>query len=267
MSELLLEAVGRNALAAGLLASVACGIVGAYVVINRIVFVSAGIAHAAYGGIGLGAWLQFDPVLGGVGFGILAALAMGTVQRQTAQPPDALISAMWAVGMALGLVFLELSGSEPVALQVYLFGDIASIEAADLGWLLGLDVALLGLAIPLYPAIVAISFDPAFATVRNVPVGAIYLGTLGAVAATTMALVKLVGLILAIALLTLPAAIAGQWARDLKAMMALATAISALACSAGLGVAHALNFSSGATIVLAAGLAYAASLGLRAQRD
>ena len=133
----------RNALAAGVLVSIACGIIGTYVVINRIVFISGGIAHSAYGGIGLGYFLGIDPVIGAIGFSLVSALGMGYVQRNTRQRTDTIIGVMWAVGMAIGIVFIDMSPGYKADLMSYLFGSILTVPASDLIIMLVLNLIIL----------------------------------------------------------------------------------------------------------------------------
>jgi ABC-type Mn2+/Zn2+ transport systems, permease components len=133
----------RNALAAGLLVSIACGIIGTYVVINRIVFLSGGIAHAAYGGIGLGYFLGINPVIGAIAFSIVSSLGMGMVHRKTGQRSDTIIGVMWAIGMAIGIIFLDMSPGYKADLMTYLFGSILAVPASDLVIMLVLNVIIL----------------------------------------------------------------------------------------------------------------------------
>ena len=165
----------RNALMAGALVSIACGIIGTFVVINRIVFISGGIAHAAYGGIGLGYLLKFNPVLGAIIFSVAAALGMGTVQRKTRQRADTIIGVMWAIGMAIGIIFVDLSAGYKVDLMSYLFGSILAVPSSDLLIMLLLDLTIIALVALFYKELMAISFDATFATVETVPVDAMYM--------------------------------------------------------------------------------------------
>ena len=208
----------RNALWAGLLVSIACGIIGTFVVINRLVFISGGIAHAAYGGIGLGYFFQFNPMLGAILFSLVSALAMGLVQRKTRQRADTIIGVMWAVGMAIGIIFVDLTEGYKADLMSYLFGSILAVPKSDLVIMLLLDLIIVALVILFYKELLAISFDETFATVANVPVDAIYLTLMCAIALTVVMMMRVVGLILVIALLTMPAAIAGQWVKEMKQM-------------------------------------------------
>lgn len=253
----------RNALLTGLLVSVACGVIGTFVVVKRIVFVSGGIAHAAYGGIGLGYFLGLDPVLGAVVFSLAAGLGMGAVQRRTGERADTLIGVMWAIGMATGIILVDLSPGYKADLLSYLFGSILAVPTSDLMVMVVLDVLIVGAVLVFYKELLAISFDEVFATVENVPVGAMYLVLMGLVALTVVMLMRVVGLILVIAMLTIPAAIAGRLVKGMKHMMILASGLGMFFMTAGLWLSYFLNLTSGATIILLAGLGYLVSLGLQ----
>jgi zinc transport system permease protein len=246
----------RNALLAGVLVSIACGIIGTLVVLNRIVFISGGIAHAAYGGVGIAYFLGADPVLGAVGFSLLSSLAMGLVHRKEGQRADTIIGVMWAIGMAIGIIFLSLSPGYKADLMSFLFGSILAVSTMDL-WLMA-GIALLSLVFMLlfYRQLLALSFDQTFATVRNVPVGPLYLAMITLIGLTVVIAMRVVGLIMVIALLTIPPAIANLYLKDMRAIMALSAALSMLFCTVGLIISYVLNFPSGAVIILVAGLAY-----------
>lgn len=250
----------RHALMAGVLVSVACGIVGTYVVVNRIVFISGGIAHAAYGGIGLGYFFRFNPVLGAIAFSLVAALAMGTVQRKTRQRADTVIGVMWAVGMAIGIILVDLTEGYKADLMSYLFGSILAVPPQDLIIMLALDILIIALVASFYKELLAISFDEVFATVRSVSVDAIYLLLLVMIALTVVMIMRVVGLILVIALMTIPAAISGQWVKGLPKMMVLACILGVLFTTTGLWLSYFLNLTSGATIILVSGGVYLLSL-------
>ena len=252
----------RNALIAGLLVSITGGIIGCFVVVNRIVFITAGVSHAAYGGIGMGFFLGLNPMLSAIVFSIAAALGMGAVQRLTRLRSDTVIGMMWAIGMAMGIIFIDLSSGYNVNLTSYLFGSILAVPTSDLWIMLVLDIIIVALVVLFYKELLAISFDETFATVRNVPVNGIYLMLMGIIALMVVMMMQVVGLILVVALLTMPAAISGQFVRDLKKMMVLASLFSMLFTTAGLWLSYTLNLTSGATIILVAAIAYALSLGV-----
>jgi zinc transport system permease protein len=253
----------RHALLAGVLVSLACGIIGTLVVINRIVFISGGIAHAAYGGIGLGYYFRFNPVLGAIVFSLAAALGMGAVQRKTRQRVDTIIGAMWAIGMALGIILVDLTEGYKADLMSYLFGSILAVPSGDLWIMLALDLIIVALVALFYKELLAVSFDETFATVENVPVDALHMLLLCLIALTVVMMMRVVGLIMVIALLTIPAAISGQFVRDMKRMMVLASILGVLFTTTGLWLSYFLNLTSGATIILTSGLAYVLSLAIR----
>lgn len=254
----------RHALMAGVLVSIACGIIGTFVVLNRIVFLSAGIAHAAYGGIGLGYFLRINPLLSALGFSLLAALGMGAVQRTTRQRTDTLIGVMWAIGMALGIVLVDLTQGYKADLMSYLFGSILAVPQSDLWIMLALDVVILVLVLAFRKELVAMSFDESFAVVQNVPVTAIYLTLVCLIALTVVMLMKVVGLILVIALLTMPAAISGMFVRNVGSMALVAILLGVVFTSVGLWLSYVFDLTSGATIILTAAAFYLVSLGVRA---
>jgi zinc transport system permease protein len=253
----------RHALLAGVLVSVACGVIGTLVVINRIVFISGGIAHAAYGGIGLGYYFGFNPVLGAIVFSLTTALGMGAVQRRTRQRVDTIIGVMWAIGMALGIILVDLTEGYKADLMSYLFGSILAVPRGDLWIMLALDLIIVTVVALLYKELLAVSFDETFSTVENVPVDALHMLLLCLIALTVVMMMRVVGLIMVIALLTIPAAISGQFVRDMKRMMLFASILGALFTTAGLWLSYVLNLTSGATIILTAGMAYAVSLAAR----
>ncbi|NMC53579.1 MAG: metal ABC transporter permease [Chloroflexi bacterium] len=250
----------RNALAASLLVSIACGIIGTYVVVNRIVFISGGIAHAAYGGIGLGYFFKFNPILGAIAFSLLAALGMGAVQRKTRERADTIIGVMWAIGMAVGIILIDRSAGYKTDLMSYLFGSILSVPAADLMLMAILDGLIILAVILFYKELQAISFDETFAALQNVPVNLIYMLLLSLIAITVVMMMRVVGLIMVIAMLTIPAAISGMFVRSLKNMMVLSALLGIVFSITGLWISYTWNLTSGATIILVSGVAYLLSL-------
>jgi zinc transport system permease protein len=257
----------RNALAAGLLVSVACGIIGTYVVVNRIVFISGGIAHAAYGGIGLGYFLNINPIFGAIGFSLAAALGMGAVQRKTKERADTIIGVMWAIGMAIGIILIDRSEGYKSDLMSYLFGSILSVPASDLILMAVLDGVIILLVTLFFKELQAISFDETFTTLQNVPVNAIYMLLLSMIAITVVMMMRVVGLIMVIALLTIPAAISSMHVRSLKSMMLLSSLLGMVFTVAGLWISYSWNLTSGATIILVSGIAYILSIALQDFRN
>lgn len=235
----------QRALMAGLLASVACGVVGSLVVVRRIASISGGLSHAAFGGVGLGFLVGFDPLLGALGFGVASALGIGVAELRLRQGMDTLIAMIWAVGMALGIVFVSLAPGEPPDLLGYLFGNILLVSPKYLLLVLVLDVMIVAVVAALFRKLRAVSFDEEFAWVIGVPVAPVFLLLLTLVALTVVILIRVVGVILVIALLTIPAAIARHWTDHLSRMMVTATAIGAFSIALGLFLTYGLSAGSG----------------------
>jgi zinc transport system permease protein len=242
----------RNALAAGVLVSIVCGIIGTLVVVNRIVFLAGGIAHAAYGGIGLAFFLGWPYVAGTTAVSLLSAGIMAAVTIKAKHRADAMVGVLWAVGMALGVILLDLSPGYNADLMSYLFGSILTVPASDL-WQMGLlGIAVICVVAWYYNDFLAMSYDDEFARLRNVPVTFLYCLLLGMIALAVVMIIRVVGLILVIALLTIPPFIAEKFTGSLRAMMMLSSVLSCLFTVVGFGVSYALNLTSGATIILVA---------------
>lgn len=250
----------RNALLAGVLVSLAAGIIGVYVVLNRVTILSGGIAHAAYGGVGMAYYFGFDPLVGGIVFSLIASLLMNIVQRRARQRTDMLIGVMWAVGMAIGILFVDRSPGYKVDLMSYLFGSLLAVSPGEIYIIVVLDCIVLLTVFALYRSLLAISYDETFAIVRGVPVNIISLILTALIALVIVMMMRVVGLILVIALLTLPAAIANHFTRDMRKMMALASGLGILFSVSGLWLSYRYNLTSGATIILVAGAVYLAVL-------
>lgn len=246
----------RNALMAGLLASISCGVIGTYVVIKRIVFISGGIAHTAYGGIGLGYFLGINPMLGALGFTVLSAIGMGTVSDRWGERSDTLIGVMWAAGMALGVIFVSLSPGYTTDLMSYLFGNILVVPDMDIWLMAFLNLLILLTVFALYEDFKAISFDEEFARTAGLNTRILNLSLLVLIALTIVVLIRAVGIILVIALLTIPAATAGRFTSSLKHMMGLAILLGMFFTSGGLFLSYIFDLPSGATIILLASVIF-----------
>ncbi|MFP4159123.1 MAG: metal ABC transporter permease [Desulfobacterales bacterium] len=250
----------RNALVAGLFASLICGVIGTFVVVNRLVFLAGGIAHAAYGGIGLGLFLGIPYIIGTLAFSLGAALIMTAVTLKSAHRSDTFIGVLWAVGMAVGVILTDLTPGYNVDLMSYLFGSILAVPSAEIWWMTALGAAVLVLTLVYYRDLLAISYDPEFASLRGVPVGPLYFLFMALVAVSIVFIIRVVGLILVIALLSIPPYIAEKYARTLGTMMALAVFLSMIFNVAGLWAAYAFDLSSGPCIILAAAAGFFISL-------
>ncbi len=259
----------RYALAAGLLSSIACGVIGSYVAARRITYIAGGIAHCVLGGLGAAkycqvvlGWEWMDPLFGAVIAALVAAFIIGFVSLRWQESEDTVISAVWALGMAAGLLFIWGTPGYSENLMSYLFGNILMVGGRDL-WLLGLlDAVVVGVGILLYHQLLAVCFDEEFARLRGLRVEAYYILLLCLTALTVVLLTMVVGLVMVIALLTLPVAIAGRFSKSLWQVMILAGGITAILTTLGLGISYNADLPSGATTIILAGAAYLLSAGV-----
>jgi zinc transport system permease protein len=250
----------RNAVVAGILVSIVCGVIGTLVVVNRIVFLAGGIAHAAYGGIGLAFFMGWPYAVGTAGFSLLAAGAMAAVTLKAKHRADAMVGVIWAVGMAAGVILLDLTPGYHVDLMSYLFGSILAVPATDL-WQMGAIAAAVIIVVAwYYNDFLAMSYDDEFARLRNVPVTLLYCLLLGMIALTVVMIIRVVGLILVIALLTIPPFIAEKFTGSLRRMMVLSSALSCAFTLAGLWLSYVWNLTSGATIIMVAAAGFFAAI-------
>ncbi|APZ43565.1 metal ABC transporter permease [Acidihalobacter ferrooxydans] len=261
LAQLLAQTFVQHALLAALLVSIACGAIGALVVVNRLVFMAGGIAHSAYGGVGLAFYAGW-PVLPTTGlFTGTAALLLGTITRRRRERTDTLIGVIWAGGMAFGVIMLNLTPGYNTNLMSYLFGSILTVSTLDLWLMLGVDAIILALLLYYFRDILSLSFDPDFARSRGIPVDGLHLMLMVLVAETVVMMLQVVGLILVIALLTIPPYLAERHTRSLAGMMFAASLWSLAFCIGGLWVAYQANISSGASIVATACATYLVFVG------
>ena len=253
----------RHALLAGLMASVACGVVGSFVVTRRITVIAGSLAHMVLGGIGVAyylrvarGWEWLDPLHGAVVAAVLGALIIGAVHARGSDREDTVISALWAVGMAVGVLFLFHTPGYKADLMSYLFGNIIMVDTRTLQLLLILDVVILLVTLAYYNQLMAVCFDEEFAALRGVNVPLTYTLLLVLTALTIVTLIYVVGVVMVIALLTLPVSVAGVFARRLWQMMVLATLLSGAVTTLGLAISFATDWPVGATTVLLAAALY-----------
>ena len=256
----------RFALLVGILISPALGVIGTLVVARRISSLAGASAHAALGGFGLALFLQracglafMTATVGAMAGSLAAALTVGIVSICAKEREDTVIGAVWALGMSVGLLFLDHTPGY-VDWQSYLFGNILLLSQSDLYLALALDALVLIPVMLFYPQVLAMLFDSTFAELRGVRSNLIYLAMLALTAVTIVVLINLVGIMLVIALLTLPAAAAGCFSTRLKKMMMLGALFNALFVSAGLILSSLLSLPSGPSIVVISGLVYVAGL-------
>jgi zinc transport system permease protein len=249
----------QAALLAGLLASIGCGVMGSYVVVKRIAFLAGGIAHSVLGGMGAAVYFGLDPLAGALVAAVLSALLIGWVRLQWRTQEDTLIGALWAIGMAVGILFISRTPGYQADLMSYLFGNILLVPSESLWFMAALDALLLIVVVAYHRQFLAVVFDEEFARLRGIPVTFFYLLLLVLVALTVVLLIQVVGLILVLALITLPAAVAGHYVHSLGRMMLLATVIGSAVTVSGLALSYGPDLPVGPTIILLAGGVYVIS--------
>lgn len=259
----------RNALAAGILSAVLFGVLGAVVTVKRIASLAGAISHAVLGGIGLALFLSvrgivpdFPPIVGALIFAVISAGLIGVVSLRAKQREDTVINALWAIGMSLGVLFIAKTPgySDPMS---YLFGNILLVTRMDLILLAILDVVVVALAWRFYPQIEASAFDEEFARTRGVPTEAVFLILLSVTAVAIVMLQTFVGIVMVIAMLTLPAGTAGFAARNLAGMMIGGVLLSSGFSVAGLALSWSLDLPTGAVVVVLAGAVFLGVAGIR----
>lgn len=250
----------QNALIAGLLTSIICGVIGTLVVVNRLVFLSGGIAHSAYGGIGLAFFFGWPYMICAIGFAFLSSMVMAAVSLKSKHRSDTIIGVMWAMGMACGILLLDMTPGYNVDLMSYLFGSILSVPGSDLVVMAGIGVVILALIGYFFQDLLAMSYDEEFAQIRGVPVKRLYFMLIGIVAITVVMVVQVVGLILVIALLTIPPYIAEKYTQSLFGMMVLSCFIGMFFTTGGLWLSYTYDLTSGAAIIFLSGCLFFLSL-------
>ncbi len=246
----------QNALFAGLLASIICGIIGVIITEKKLLIMSGGIAHTAYGGVGLGYLLGFEPILGAGIFAVGAALVIGAVRRKNTAKSDIIISLLWSLGMALGIAFTSLMPGYPPDINSYLFGNILSVTRLDLTIMLPLTVIVLFAIISLFNDWKSFLFDSSFAKICGIKTAFLEYLLLILTALSIVSLIRVVGIILVIALLTAPAACSSLLAKTLKIRIFIAVLLSACFCITGLTLSFYFGIASGAAIVFISVLTY-----------
>ncbi len=240
----------QHAVLAGILASIVCGLIGVIIVERKLVMMSGGIAHTAYGGVGLGYLLGFEPIIGAFLFSVGAALGIGYINKKGGTEADVVIGLFWSVGMALGIFFIALMPGYPPDLSSYLFGSILSVTQFDLYLMIGLTLMVVFVVVVFFNHWKAYLFDAEFAAILGVNITMLEYGLLILVAMTVVVLIRVVGIILVIALLTAPAASAGMLSANFRNRMIIATLLGIVFCLAGMWASYQLNIASGATIVI-----------------
>jgi zinc transport system permease protein len=238
-----------NAMIAAVLTSISCGIVGTYIVSKRIVFISGGITHASFGGIGLGYFLGINPILSAIVFSILSALGIEFLSKRTEMREDSAIAILWSFGMAIGIIFIFLSPGYAPNLMNYLFGSILTISKLDIFLSILLAIIISIFFLLFFKTILYISFDEEFARTRKVDVQVINYILISFVALTIVLSIKVAGIILVISLLTIPQVTANLLFKDFKAIVFGSVILGFIGSAGGLVASYYLNIPSGASII------------------
>ena len=253
----------QYAVITGLLASVACGVVGSYVVTRRISYVAGAISHFVLGGMGAArylnvvhGWSFLQPLHGAMISALMAAVIIGLVSLKAREREDTAIGALWAIGMAAGILFISQTPGYNQDLMSYLFGNILMVSIGDIYLIAALDALVILIGLLFYNQLLAVCFDEEFARLRGVNVELFYLLLLCLTALTVVILVNVVGTVMVIALITLPAAVAWHFTSTLWRMMLLATVLSMAFTIIGLGFSYGPDLPAGATIIIVAGIIY-----------
>ena len=246
----------QNALLAALLASVVTGIIGTIAIEKKLISMSGGLAHASFGGIGLGYLLGFEPIWGGLVFAIASSGLISRLSQHKKIKADTLTGILWSFGMALGILFISLAPGYMPDMTSYLFGDILSVATSEILYMLGFTVIIFVLFFMLYNYLMVYLFDEEYAQARKMNVRLLRRLVYLIIPIGIIVLIRVVGIILTIALMTIPTSIAKLYCKSLARVVLLSTAVSMLFCIAGLALSYNINIPSGVCIVLVSTVAY-----------
>jgi len=249
----------RHAFFAALLMSVSCGIIGTYIVSRRMVFISGGITHASFGGVGIGYYLGIPPLAGAAVFAVLAALASENLTRRKVFRNDSIIAIIWSLGMALGIIFIYLTPGYAPNLMSYLFGSIITVSRTDLWLMLFLALLVSGVFTFLFKPILYVSFDEQFARTRGIPVMLLNYLLIILVALTVVMSIRIAGIILVLSILTIPQNIANLFTNRFGRILLGAIVLGFFASILGLVISYLMDIPSGATIIFTLVVMYLAA--------
>ncbi len=251
----------QNALFAAILASIVCGLIGPFIVARRMVFISGGLSHTAFGGLGIAYWLgkqglmfTIRPIYGATAFVLGAALLLGSLEEKKLNQNDLFIGILWAVGVAIGIVFVHMTPGYAPDLLSFLFGNILTVPRTDVLIMLAIVLIVVTAIAIFYKGFVAIALDEEFARARHLPVYRLKTGLTVLTALTIVILIQVVGILLVIALLTIPVAIASELSMNFRKIIALSIVSGIAICLLGLFISYYIEFPSGASIILTGGI-------------
>jgi zinc transport system permease protein len=239
----------QNAITGSILASIACGIIGTYIVVRRLVFISGGITHASLGGLGLGFYLGINPILAAAVFSVLSALGIEWLSSKQDVRKDSAIAVFWSLGMAVGIIFIFLKAGFAPNLSEYLFGNILTITQTDNISLAILALSLIVVFLLFHKKILYTAFDPEFAKTRNIPVRVIEYSMMIFIAITIVLSIRLVGIVLLMSLITVPQMTANLFTANFIKIILLSIIFGFIGCLSGLILSFYLNVPSGAFII------------------
>ncbi len=249
----------QNALAASIMASIACGIIGTMIVEKKLVMMSGGIAHTAFGGVGMGYFFKIEPIIGALLFSLLSSFGIAKMHRESNTHTDILMGLFWSMGMAAGILFIAFTPGYPPDISSYLFGDILTLTRSDLVIMALLDIIIFSVVAGLFDALKIYLFDEELLIVKRINVRFFDYLLFAMIAATVVLLIRVAGIILIIALLTVPVAVAKLFAKDLKQIMIISSLLGMFFCIMGLWLSYEMRIASGATIVITCSLSYIAA--------
>ena len=239
----------QNAIIAAILASVSCGIIGSYIVAKRIVFISGGITHASFGGIGIGYFFGFSPIIGAMVFGVLSALGIEYMSKKTDVREDSVIAILWSLGMAVGIIFVFLTPGYSANLMSFLFGNILTVSTLNIQMLLVLGIVLILVFWSMFKTILFVAYDEQYARAIRLPVDMVNYLMITLVALTIVLNIRVAGIILVLSLLTIPQTIAGIFTNNFKSMILISIVVGMFGSFSGLLFAYFFDIPSGASII------------------
>ncbi len=257
----------QNAIIGALLASIVCGFVGTYIVTRRLVFISGGITHASFGGIGLGVYLGLNPIISALVFAVLSAFGIQWMSGRSDVREDSAIAMFWTFGMSVGILCCFLTPGFMPDLPSFLFGSILTIDRADLWLLAAVTAVVIAVFVLFYRTIVSIAFDATFARSQHLPVALVNYVMMGLIALTIVSTLRMVGIVLAISLLTVPQMTANLFTYSFRRIIVGSILIGWIDCLAGLTLSYRLNVPSGASIIFSSIIIYGLSKAIKMAFD
>lgn len=245
-----------KALFTALFTSISCGIIGTYIVSKKIVFISGGISHASFGGIGIGYFFNINPVFSAIIFALFSAISISLLSKKSRINIDSLIGILWSFGMATGIIFIYLTPGYTPNLKSYLFGNILTVSYIDIYLLSSVTILVIITFLLLFKEILFIAFDEEYAQTQKIPVNTLNVILLCLTAVTIVVNIRVVGIILVISLLTIPQAIAGLFSKEFKKTLLLSIGFGLIGTITGLFLSHKLKIPSGASIIFSLILLY-----------